>query len=90
MSFLCYYNIKPIEVNVIRRSLAHPLFRWQHQHLVLKESLAEVATNAATDTGSSSGHTAPDCASSGGPFFIGSLFVIMMYLRGYLVISEAT
>ena len=35
-------------------------------------------------------HTAPDCASSGGPFFIGSLFVIMMYLRGYLVISEAT
>ena len=36
------------------------------------------------------GHTAPDCASSGGPFFIGSLFVIMMYLRGYLVISEAT
>ena len=35
-------------------------------------------------------HTAPNCASSGGPFFIGSLFVIMMYLRGYLVISEAT
>ena len=35
-------------------------------------------------------HTAPDCARSGGPFFIGSLFVIMMYLRGYLVISEAT
>ena len=35
-------------------------------------------------------HTAPDCASSGGPFFIGSLFVVMMYLRGYLVLSEAT
>ena len=26
-------------------------------------------------------HTAPDCASSGGLFFIGSLFVVMMYLR---------
>ena len=35
-------------------------------------------------------HTAPDCASSGGPFFMGSLFVIMMYLRGYLVISGVT
>ena len=35
-------------------------------------------------------HTAPDCAGSGGPFFLGPLFVIMMYLRGYLVISEAT
>ena len=41
-------------------------------------------------TGFVTKHTAPDCASSGGPFFIGSLFVIMMYLRGYLVISEAT
>ena len=90
MSFLCYYNIKPIEVNVIRRSLAHPLFRWQHQHLVLKESLAEVATNAATDTGSSSGHTAPDCASPGGRFYKWSLFVTRTYLRGYQVISGAT
>ena len=35
-------------------------------------------------------HTAPGCASSGGPFFKGSLFVVMMYLRGYLTISGAT
>ena len=35
-------------------------------------------------------HTAPGCASSGGPLFKGSLFVVMMYLRGYLIILEAT
>ena len=75
------------QLRIEKTRLSHQV--WSHGGSTFKKNMTlngHFSRPAETDPY----HTAPGCASSGGTFFIGSLFVVMMYLRGYLVLSEAT